>query len=201
MGGVDRDRVQGGVGKPGMRLVVLAMVLLASCGTRYERPPVYSTVPAFTLTNQDGAEFHSDQLLKGKVWVADFIFTNCPGPCKRMSSQMKRVQSELREDSDVRFVSFSVDPERDTPAALADYAKRYGADTTRWYFLTGEKETLHSLMRKAFLLGDVDGSMIHSTRFGLVDRAGQVRRYYDTSEDTFFRDLIRDARELVKETP
>ena len=112
---------------------LLGAGLLGSCGgDRREELATFNTVPAFTLTDQAGEEFRSDAALKGKVWIADFIFTTCTGPCPRMSSQMKRVQTELKDLPGVELVSFTVDPDNDTPSALAEYAKRFAADTSRW---------------------------------------------------------------------
>jgi len=173
-----------------------ALFLLANCTQR--RPlEVYNTVPPFTLTAHTGEEFHSEGILKGKVWIADFIFTTCTGPCPRMTSQMKRVQAELKDQPEVVLVSFTVDPENDTPPTLAEYARRHGAESGRWYFLTGAKETLHKLNREVFMLGNVDGNLDHSTRFVLVDRTGRVRKYYQTDESGFLADLVADARALL----
>jgi len=160
---------------------------------------VYGHVPDFQLTSQNGQPFNR-QSLDGKIWVADFIFTHCTGPCPRMSSAMRRVQTAVTEFSDVRLVSFSVDPERDTPEVLADYARRYHAEAGRWFFLTGDVKTLDALDRRAFMLGNVDGSLEHSTRFVLVDRQGFIRGYYGTSEDDPTAHLIVDIRRLERES-
>ena len=179
--------------------LLVAAALFIGC-SRPTRPlPVFHTVGEFTLTAHTGAEFHSDGMLKGKVWVADFIFTNCQGPCPRMSTQMSRVQAALSDVPDIRFVSFTVDPVNDTPEVLAAYAKRYAATPDRWFFLTGTEQALHKLKREAFLLGNVDGSLNHSTRFVLVDRAGRIRKFADTSEASSIPELIEDARALVRE--
>jgi protein SCO1/2 len=162
---------------------------------------VYNTGPPFTLTTHTGEELRSETGLKGSVWIADFVFTTCTGPCPRMSSQMRRVQSELKDLHGVKLVSFTVDPENDTPSALAEYAKRFAAEPGRWYFLTGPKETLHKLNREAFMLGNVDGSLDHSTRFILIDKASRVRKYYETADGAFVTQLAADVRELLNEEP
>ena len=163
-----------------MRLQAVALVLLlASCNTPRTPLPVYGHVADFQLTAQTGQPF-SSEALKGKIWVADFIFTSCTGPCSRMSSQMARVQRSTSEE--IRLVSFTVDPARDTPEALAAYAKRYQAQPERWWLLTGPQPMLHQVARESFKLSNVDGSLDHSTRFVLVDRAGQIRGYYDAVE-------------------
>jgi protein SCO1/2 len=159
---------------------------------------VLGHVPDFRLISQSGEPFDGKSL-GGKIWVADFIYTHCPGPCPRMSSQMRRVQTAVTEIPDVRLVSFSVDPERDTPSVLAEYAGRYQAQPGRWFFLTGDRNTLDSLDRRAFMLGNVDGSMQHSTRFVLIDRHGSIRGYYATSEDDPTVRLIVDIRRLARD--
>jgi protein SCO1/2 len=159
---------------------------------------VFGQVPDFQLLSQTGEPFDR-KTLDGKIWVADFIFTNCTGPCPRMSSHLRRVQTQTAELGDVRLVSFSVDPERDTPAALAEYAKRFRAVPGRWFFLTGDRSTLDALDRRTFMLGNVDGSLQHSTRLVLVDRQGRIRGYYATSEDDPTARLLVDIRQLQRE--
>src|SRR5208282_1413256 len=106
----------------------------------------------------------------------------CSGPCPRMSSQMHQVQKALSGRDGVRLVSFTVDPAHDTPEVLAAYGHNFEAQTGRWFFLTGSQPVLQHLCRDVFLLGDVDGSLDHSTRFVLIDQASRVRGFYDTSE-------------------
>src|SRR5579871_377883 len=111
-----------------MKFVVSAalMLSLAACIPRSSSLPVLYDVPEFRLMAQDGQPFDS-KVLNGKIWVADFIYTTCPGPCPRMTSQMHDVQSAILKMADVRLVSFTVDPARDTPPVLAEYAKSHGA--------------------------------------------------------------------------
>jgi protein SCO1/2 len=158
-------------------------------------------VPGFSLTAQDGRPFASAERLAGQVWVADFIYTTCPGPCPRMSRQMKQVQERLDEEGlgDVKLVSFTVDPEKDTPQALAEYARRYAADTSRWSFLTGTREELHALSREHFKVGDVDGALEHSTRFILVDGQGRIRQYYSTNDGAVISTLLADIKAVRRE--
>ena len=162
--------------------------------------PSYGVVPKFTFTDQTGAGFDSAASLAKKVWVADFVFTNCPGPCPRMSSQMHQVQTALAGEPDVRFVSFTVDPARDTPPVLAAYAQHFEATPGKWFFLTGDAAGLNRMSRSVFMLGDVDGSLQHSTRFALIDRQSRIRGYYQTSEPEAIPNLIADARRLLQES-
>jgi protein SCO1/2 len=157
-------------------------------------------VPYFKLIDADGREFSSKQQLQGKVWVANFIFTNCMGPCPRMSSQVRQVQRSVAEKSNVRLVSFTIDPKRDTPEVLKGYAKRFGAEAGLWFFLTGEQSELNRLSMDTFRLGPVNGNLEHSTRLVLVDGKGRIRGYYDSSYPESIQELLDGIQKLSKET-
>lgn len=187
----------------GLVAVCLGIVLfLAGCGRadKVETLPVLGQVEDFTLIDQNGDPFgYAD--LEGRVWVADFFFSNCPGPCPRMSTLMNDIQRLTKDIDELRIVSITVDPDRDTPEAMKAYGERYGAIDGRWYFLTGEQELLHRLASKDFSLFDVDGSLQHSTRFALIDRQGRVRGLYSTGENGSYARIPEDARTLVTSTP
>jgi protein SCO1/2 len=155
-------------------------------------------VPSFQLTSQSGQAFER-KALDGSVWVADFFFTTCTGPCPRMTAQMRTVQNRTADLPGVKLVSFTVDPKRDTPPVLAEYAKRFQADPARWFFLTGETAVLDGLARNTFKLNNVDGSLVHSTRFVLVDRKSRIRGVYASTDDDFLSRLVRDIRSLERE--
>jgi cytochrome oxidase Cu insertion factor (SCO1/SenC/PrrC family) len=164
----------------------------------------YGNVPSFQLTNQDGHPFGSGQLA-GKIWIADFIFTACPGPCPIISSRLSELQKPLR-DTDVHLVSFTVDPETDTPEVLHRYADKLKAQPGRWDFLTGGKEKIYDLSRNGFKLGVSDGSEeagvpVHSTRVVLVDRQGVIRGYYDALAPDAVTKLLADTSHLLREQP
>lgn len=178
-------------------IAVFGALASASCSRRPELP-FYGTVPAFALIDQTGSLFSSPPVLNGRVWVADFFFTTCPGPCPRMSSQMHQVQKAL-EKNGIRLVSFTVDPDHDTPPVLKSYAKTFDARAGVWYFLTGSRDSLQHLDRDVFHLGDVDGSLQHSTRFVLVDAHGHIRGYYLTSDPEAISRLIADTRSLLRD--
>ena len=160
--------------------------------------PVYGKVPHFELTASTGEPFDS-RALEGKVWVADFIFTTCTGPCPRMSTMMRQVQSGTAALPEVQLVSFTVDPVNDTPPALAEYAKHYNAQPGRWHFLTGPETALNALALNTFKLGTVDGSMVHSTRFIVIDRKGRIRAYYGTDQEDPVALVLRDVKRLLSE--
>jgi len=176
-----------------MRRFLIPLLLLTGC-----RKPLQTLgeVPPFELTDQKGRTF-SRAALDGHVWVADFIYTTCQGPCPRMSSRMRAIQN--RTDRNVRLVSFTVDPDNDTPPVLEAYGKRFGADDSRWMLLTGAKETLNALDRYAFHLGTLGAEMDHSTRFVLVDRKGRIRGYYGIAEGDPVEKIAGDAARLEKE--
>ena len=173
-------------------------------GTTAESPTALSELaahgqlPDFSLTDQHGAAFALSDL-HNKVWVADFIFTNCPTICPPMTIQMANLQDELAAE-DLHFVSFSVDPERDTPTVLRHYADSYGADGGRWAFLTGQKETIYQLAKEGFNLaaGHRGSEILHSTRFVLVDKNQQVRGYYESRSPGSLQQLRRDIRTLLQ---
>jgi len=161
-------------------------------------------VPTFQLTNQNGQPFGSGQLA-GKIWIADFIYTTCPGPCPMISGRMSELQKPL-EKSDVHLVSFSVDPEKDTPAVLRGYAGQLQAEAGRWDFLTGPKSAIYKLSHDGFKLAVSDGNdaqrlPVHSTRMVLVDRRGQIRGYYDATEAEAITKLLADTNHLLREQP
>jgi protein SCO1/2 len=175
-------------------LIAAGLVFLSAC-VRPKPLEVMGEVPAFQLTSADGQVFDSHSLA-GHVWVADFVYTTCDGPCPMMSAQMRQVQtSTATEMADVKLVSMTVDPTHDTPPVLLAYAKHFKCDPSRWFFLTGPKDRLNNL-GLAFKLQSIDGSLSHSTRFVLVDRHMKIRGYYTTGEDSFMPRLMHDIRQL-----
>jgi protein SCO1/2 len=166
--------------------------------------PSYGSVPSFELTNQDGQPFGSAQL-NGKIWIADFVYTTCPGPCPMISSRMSELQTPLAK-TDVHLVSFTVDPAKDTPKVLHTYAETLHAEPGRWDFLTGSQSIIYNLSRDGFKLAVSDGSEekgipVHSTRMILVDRHGQIRGYYDAIEPDAITTLVADTTHLLREQP
>jgi protein SCO1/2 len=164
----------------------------------------YGRVPSFQLVNQNGQSFGSTQLA-GKIWIADFIYTTCPGPCPMISTRMSELQKPL-EKTDVHLVSFSVDPEKDKPEVLRGYAEKLHVDPKRWDFLTGPKSTIYDLSHNGFKLAVSDGSdeagiPVHSTRMALVDRHGQIRGYYEATEADAITKLLADTSHLLREQP
>ena len=176
------------------RLVFLALCFITACTRPGSNLPDYGKVPDFTMTDSNGRTFQSSTLA-GKVWVVDFIYANCPAACPMMSSQMHGVAKKLQGQDEVKIVSISVDPERDTPAVLNEFAKRYGGATEQWIFLTGDPKTVHLLAYTTFHVGDVLGKIEHSTKFMVVDKQGKIRGYYSSDEEGIPA-MLRDVAAL-----
>ena len=163
--------------------------------------PVYMPAPDFSLTNRDGRSVETADLL-GQPWVADFIFTSCPGVCPILTERMKDLSDDL-PDQPVRLVSISVDPENDSPEVLEAYAQKNGAGD-HWLFLTGEKDHVSGVIKDGFKLaydpapGETAAEpIVHSNRFVLVDAEGQIRGYYNAFDEQELIDLRRDLASLL----
>jgi protein SCO1/2/putative membrane protein len=179
---------------PVLGVLTLAAARLSDAWRR--RLPVFGQVATFSLIESNGKTLTS-AALSGKPWVASFIFTRCAGSCPVMTHRMARLQTE----TSAQFVSFTVDPAHDTPAVLANYAEQYGADRSRWWFLTGDREQIFRASHSMFLAvddtaGTVEEPILHSTKFVLVDQKGNIRGYYDGTDVQALEQLIRDARSL-----
>lgn len=146
--------------------------------------------------------------LKGKIWIANFIYTNCPDTCPIQSAQMRELQNEFGHEEHLRLVSITVDPKRDIPKVLSEYANRFGANPERWFLLTGEKEAIYRLAQEGFLLGAAEiphekrppsgATHTHSPRFVLIDRKAQIRGYYTSTDAEAMVRLRRDLKILLQ---
>jgi protein SCO1/2 len=199
-----------------MKRAIVVALLLAAVGStavmamlRARTPalPRYGEVPAFALTDAAGQPFGSAQL-DGQVWVADFIFTTCPMICPRMTEQMGHLQTWLVNralDQRVRLVSVSVDPARDTPEKLREYAQQFHARPGLWTFLTGSQQAIEDAVVRGFKIAvsrEKDDSedafaIVHGTKFVLVDARRQIRGYYDSSDGASMAKLREDLQTLV----
>jgi protein SCO1/2 len=161
--------------------------------------PVLGTVPPFVLTERSGEPLRADDLI-GRVWVADFVFTRCPDVCPALTARMARLQDAAGVPDPIRLVSFSVDPEHDTPEVLRTYAARAGAGS-EWLFVTGPRDRIAALLRDGFRVAFADDGppaapITHSDRFVLVDRQLRIRGYYHGSDPEDLRRLARHAAAL-----
>jgi protein SCO1/2 len=165
----------------------------------------YGSVPDFLLTERNGSSVSLADL-RGNIWVADFIYTTCRDTCPLQTAMMAKLQEEYAGKPEVRLVSFTVDPERDTPQVLKIYADKYRADADRWFFLTGPRNRILRLIQEGFHLSvatlpsdtDANGMIPHSPRFVLVDKQARIRGYYDSREQEALARLKNDIDALVK---
>lgn len=177
--------------------LVIAAILVASLVTKFKQGdlpakplPVYGQVADFALTNQNGGAVSLADL-RGHPWVADIIFTRCPGPCIKMTRQMKQLQEALPSGSQTRLVSLTTDPAYDTPPVLKAWADKFVSDSNRWLFLTGTKTQIANLAIKSLKLTAIEQKpeereapedlFIHATIFVIVDKQAQLRGVFETT--------------------
>ncbi|MFN3403573.1 MAG: SCO family protein [Cytophagaceae bacterium] len=158
------------------------------------------TIPDFKLTNQDGNQF-SSEALKGKITIVDFFFTRCGGICPKMTRHLGRVQDAFKNDSNVRIVSFTVDPVFDGVDVLKKYSAEFGADNNKWIFLTGTKDSIYQIAQKGFFLSAMEDEanpvdFIHSEKLVLVDKVGRIRGYYNGTDPEDVNRLIAEIKVL-----
>ena len=206
--------VWGGLGLVVATLLLAFLLMEVNARNSTSKPlPVYGEIANFSLTNQNGTAVSLGDL-RGHVWVADIIFTRCPGPCAKMTSRMKELQQALAADNNTRLVSLTTDPEFDSPAVLKTYGERFGADPARWTFLTGTKTQIAKLAIDSQKLTAIEKNpedreasndlFIHSTIFVLVDKQARLRAVFEsTGDDVDPRkvqaDILDAARRLDKE--
>jgi cytochrome oxidase Cu insertion factor (SCO1/SenC/PrrC family) len=166
---------------------------------------VMRSVPEFALTERSGRPVSLADL-RGKIWIADFIYAQCTDTCPLQTAEMAKLQEFWTKDADLRLVSISVDPEKDTPQILARYAKRFHADSQRWLFLTGDKKQIVRLVEDGFHLPAASAVtrqgapiVIHSPRFMLVDRDAQIRGAYDSGDRLSMQQLKADVASLLNQ--
>ena len=194
-----------------LALTVLLAFFLSACGER--QPPVrlqsYGMIEDFSLTNQAGETVTAEQL-KGKTWVADFIFTSCAAECPFLTRQLRTIQQLTDSEREtIAFVSLSVDPQTDTPERLTGYGEKYDVDFFNWHFLTGDPAELKRLIKESFLLPVTIGSaekaqlnkanFIHSNRFIFVDPTGMARFHVDGMQEDAPSKVLAAIREIRRE--
>jgi protein SCO1/2 len=196
--------------------LILLAILLAELKAQMSngKPlPVLGPIANFTLTNQDGNAVSLNDL-SGHVWVADVIFTRCPGPCLKMSREMKELQQAIPPSSQAKLVTITTDPAYDTPAVLKTYAGRFESDPKRWMFLTGPKTVITNLTGGSLKLTALEKPsaeresaqdlFIHSTIFVIVDKHAQLRGVFETMGEGIDpaqvrQDIVAAIRRLERE--
>lgn len=158
-------------------------------------------VAEFELKDQEGGSF-ARRFMNGQVWVVSFLFTRCPSICPQIAQRMSELAKAWRRVPQVQFLSFTVDPEHDTPAVLKQYLEDRQLFHRDWYLLTGDREKIRSLCLDSFKLAlgdemDENGDITHSSRFVLVDQSGTIRGYYDALDEEGRRNLDKAIRGLM----
>lgn len=188
-------------------LLALAAAVAAALWVRERaRPPlpVLATLPHFELTEREGARITLADLA-GAPWIADFIFTRCRIACPVLTARMREVRERLPPGSAVRSVSLTVDAAHDTPEVLREYARAWGVTGRDWLFVTDGPGDTRALVREGFLQPVLDTPdneempVLHSSRFALVDGAGNVRAFYDAYEPADIDRLVADAVRLERD--
>ena len=155
-------------------------------------------VPNFSLINQNGDSF-TEKKLKNKISIVDFIFTKCPGPCPIMSNNMSELYKSYASVNQVQFISITVDPDNDNTSKLKKYAKSYGVYDKRWQFLTSDIKKIKTLKQEGFMLYAGELPQAHAIKFILIDEKGNIRQYYDGTDDASMAVLRKDINLLLKE--
>lgn len=161
----------------------------------------FHAIPAFELINQDGDTIRKEDFL-GKLYVADFFFTRCPGICPKMTENMKRIQDAFLFDDGVLLISHSVTPQQDSVSVLQRYAIEKGAVSGKWHLVTGDRELIYTLGRKAYFVEEDLGlekkasDFIHTENFILIDGDGHIRGIYNGLNSTAVQQLIKDIKQL-----
>jgi protein SCO1/2 len=182
----------------------LLLLFLFGCTHESDLPKLFP-VPNAALVDENAKPVRLDAN-RGYVTVYDFIFTNCAGTCPMMTATMRRLTTKIDKDAPVRFVSISVDPARDTPAALRDYASKVRNDS-RWSFLTGERAVIVDLSVNGFKLAAGDATatqpgsepLLHSAKFAVADKNGVIRDYYGATNDDAVEHVTDVISDLLRE--
>ena len=189
----------------GVLLLAFYAGLMATTDFGKVKLPVLNSVHPFSFTRQDGKAI-SEKDLAGKVYVSEFFFTTCKGICPKMNRNMAVIHKELKNEKDFLILSHTVDPETDSVAQLKKHAQVLGADTDKWWFLTGTKENLYRAARESYMLDDPDNStkniadqFLHTQFFSLVDKTGRVRGIYDGLKQDEVKALKEDVYKLLDE--
>lgn len=164
---------------------------------------IYHHVPPFQFTTSTNTQFGSKQL-EGKVYIADFFFSRCPSICPTMTTQLKRVQSTFIDNKEIQLVSFTVDPENDTPEVLDAFATKYKANPESWHFLTGQKDAIYKVAKEGFKISAMDDpaggeAFVHSDKLILVDKDKIIRGFYNGTDPKEVDRLITEVKVLLHE--
>lgn len=176
----------------------------ASFTPNWEETENIHTIPTFSFKNQYG-EVVTEETFKNRIYIADFVFTTCPGICPKMTTNMQRVQEAFKADSRVMFLSHSVTPEIDSIPVLYQYAMANKAIKDKWHIVTGKKKEIYSIARNAYFADEDMGNLsdetrfLHTENFLLIDQKRRIRGVYNGTLPADIQRLIGDVKRLQKE--
>jgi protein SCO1 len=164
---------------------------------------VYHQIATFAFVDQDSQMITNDTF-KGKIYVADFFFTSCRTICPIMKTQMHRVYDMVKDDPEVLILSHTIDPDYDTVALLHDFADRLGVASSKWHFVTGNKDSIYNIAQKSYFATALEDKtepdgFIHSGAFLLIDKQGRIRGKYDGTKEEEVNRLMKDIERLKRE--
>ncbi len=200
---------------------ILSLIFIVSCDEKQQALPYYNTpdftpkweinvesefhkIRPFKLINQENQSF-TEKDIEGKICVADFFFTTCPGICPKMTKSMADIQTEFISDNEIVLLSHSVTPERDSVSVLKQYAKEKNVNFKRWKLLTGNKNEIYNLGRKYYFVEEDEGIkkgndvFLHTENFILIDKQRHIRGIYNGLDPNSMENLIRDIKILKTE--
>jgi protein SCO1/2 len=164
---------------------------------------VYPTIPAFKFINQDSKQI-TNKTFDGKIYIADFIFLNCPTICPKMTNEMTKVYEAYKSNPNILFISHTIDPEHDSIPRLKSYAENLGADPKKWFFVTGDKDKIYSLAEESYFAraysdSTAPGGYVHSGGLLLIDKNKHIRGVYDGTDPKETERLKIDIKTLLNE--
>ncbi len=184
--------------------VVLIIIFFLIVKPWIKKNDTISPVQPFSFINQDGIRI-TDKDVEGKIYVAEYFFTSCPGICPTMNTNMKRVYEKFRNEKDFLILSHTSDPERDSVPTLKKYADSLGVNTTKWIFLTGRKDSLYNMARVSYTIDDpannlknIDDDFLHTQFWALVNRKGEVKKVYDGLKEREINAMIKEIEKMLK---
>lgn len=164
---------------------------------------IYPCIPAFKFLNQDSIEI-TDKTFEGKIYVADFIFLSCPSICPKMTVEMSKVYDAYKSNPNILFISHTIDPEKDSVKRLKRYADNIGADSKKWFFVTGNRDSIYSIAENAYFTStyadsSAPGGFVHGGGLVLIDRNKHIRGVYDGTNPRETNRLKTDIKEILTE--
>jgi protein SCO1/2 len=197
-------------------IIFLAIcITIIGCSSKDQRLPIlgtskiigndtiYPIIPDFNFINQDSIEV-SNKTFDNKIYVADFIFLSCPTICPKMTKELKKVYESYKSNPNILFISHTIDPENDSIPRLKKYSENLGIDSKKWFFVTGNKDSIYSLAENGYFStaysdSTAPGGYVHSGGLLLIDKNKHIRGVYDGTDQKETKRLISDIKKLLIE--